>query len=160
MTLKIKDKQIILTKLYWQFYIRRKLELKESLCWKRIPIRYFPWSGSGWPKKTGSGSATLDFSMNNATVPGTFMYTGTTSDSGAQNLCCWFWVDQKQASFIKNLQFKNFVSSSSAVHRIIASAKENPGLYVCLNRHTCICSLLPAVMLEIVQAASWQYIYV
>ena len=33
MTLKIKDKKIILTKLYFrQFYITSKLELQESIC--------------------------------------------------------------------------------------------------------------------------------
>ena len=57
MTLKIKDNKIIWTKLcFRQFYITRKFELQGSFCGQRIRIRYFPGSGSGRPKKTGSAT--------------------------------------------------------------------------------------------------------
>ena len=54
-----------LTKLYFrQFYITRILEVQGSFCDLRILIRFFPGhrSESGWPKKTGSGCATLVYS--------------------------------------------------------------------------------------------------
>ena len=55
MTIKIKDKKLILTKLLLrQFYITRKVELQGSFCVWRIRSQYFLGSGSGWSNKTGS----------------------------------------------------------------------------------------------------------
>ena len=47
--------KFIWTELYFrQWYLTRKIKLQGSFCGWRIRIRYFPGSGSGWPKKTGS----------------------------------------------------------------------------------------------------------
>ena len=65
MTLKIKDKKIILTKLLFrQLYVTRKFELQGSFCVKGSGSGIFPDPDLGDPKRpdptgSGSGSATL-----------------------------------------------------------------------------------------------------
>ena len=60
-TLKIKDKKIIWTKLYFGQFYNEKIWITWGLF---VNKGSWPESGSGWPKKTGSGSTTLVKTVN------------------------------------------------------------------------------------------------
>ena len=68
MTLKINGKKITLHSLYSiQYYMYKEQIIITGVClWAEDPDPFF--TGSGWPKKTGFGSATLVY------VTGTLIY--------------------------------------------------------------------------------------